>query len=128
MNADDINTLCAILDEERRDIESGGCGHKSDEEFHIQLARFTDNTALYTIFVACQGILSKSINLTRQIPGQPRKALEGHRAIVKQIKAGNIQGAEEAMAAHLRQIYDCMNQLGFVDRQPGPCPAADQLQ
>jgi GntR family transcriptional repressor for pyruvate dehydrogenase complex len=111
IGSENIKTLWSILDEEEQDINTGGFGQEADEKFHIQLMRFTHNTALCTMFEACQGILNKSINLTRQLPNQPLKALEGHRLIVKHLQEKNEEGVKEAMEAHLRQIYECMNQL-----------------
>jgi GntR family transcriptional repressor for pyruvate dehydrogenase complex len=107
-----IDILWSILDEMQQEIKAGGLGAGPDKKFHMQLMRYTGNHALCTVFEACQGILSRSINLILQVTNQPVASLEGHRLIVKRLQERDLRGAEAAMAEHLQQIYDCMKQLG----------------
>jgi GntR family transcriptional repressor for pyruvate dehydrogenase complex len=91
------NTILAMQSE----VESGGNGLDGDNQFHLEIARASQNKAFAIILELLHELLAKSRKATLDIPGQPRKSIADHIAIFEAIRAGDEKLAAEKMSEHL---------------------------
>jgi GntR family transcriptional repressor for pyruvate dehydrogenase complex len=87
------------------EIEAGGNGVEGDNQFHLEIARASQNKAFAIIVELLAELLSESRKATLNIPGQPAKSIKDHMAIFKAIQAGDEKRAANEMAEHLRKAY-----------------------
>ncbi len=73
----------------------------SDVAFHTALAAATQNELFVVLLEAMSGVLLSLRRLGYNTPGNPGRALRHHTAILAQVKAGKVAGAQDAMRAHL---------------------------
>jgi GntR family transcriptional repressor for pyruvate dehydrogenase complex len=83
------------------EVESGGNGLNGDNQFHLEIARASQNKAFAIILELLHELLAKSRKATLDIPGQPSKSIEDHLAIFGAIQLGNEKLAAEKMSEHL---------------------------
>ncbi|MDR2768235.1 MAG: FadR family transcriptional regulator [Treponema sp.] len=83
------------------EVESGGCGIKGDNQFHLEIARASQNKAFAIITELVGELLAESRKATLSIPGQPAKTIEDHLAIFEAIKDGDPARAAATMTSHL---------------------------
>lgn len=101
-----IENLEAILDAMQREIDGGAFGIREDEQFHMELARSTNNDALSTIYEMCRKLLSETITAVLQKqPDQPRIALKEHRRILEAIKRKDGEAAAIRIYNHLQRNF-----------------------
>ncbi|MDR3146241.1 MAG: FadR family transcriptional regulator [Treponema sp.] len=82
-------------------IENGGNGIEGDNQFHLEIARASQNKAFAIIVELLAELLAESRKATLDIPGQPAKSIEDHIAIFEAISSGDAERASEEMSAHL---------------------------
>ncbi|GHV86455.1 GntR family transcriptional regulator [Spirochaetia bacterium] len=90
----------AILDMQS-DVEQGGNGIKGDNQFHMEIARASQNKAFAIIIELVGGLMAESRKATLDIPGQPAKSIEDHQVIFEAIRDGDPEKAAAAMEEHL---------------------------
>jgi GntR family transcriptional repressor for pyruvate dehydrogenase complex len=83
------------------EIEAGGNGVLGDNQFHLEIARASQNKAFAIIVELIAELLAESRKATLDIPGQPVKSIDDHMVIFEAIRAGDEQKAAAAMSEHL---------------------------
>lgn len=89
------------LESMEKEIKNGGNGINGDNSFHNALAKASDNAAMMKILNMCSDLLNLTRMATLEIPGQPERSLEDHKAIYEAVKSGNENKAAELMRDHL---------------------------
>jgi GntR family transcriptional repressor for pyruvate dehydrogenase complex len=79
-----------------------------DVAFHAAVAHATHNELFSLMLDSVADILLTWREVTFDVPGTPGRALMYHRAVCEQIKAGNADGARQAMQDHLTESEDTM--------------------
>jgi GntR family transcriptional repressor for pyruvate dehydrogenase complex len=83
------------------EIEMGGNGIEGDNQFHLEIARASQNKAFAIILELLGELLAESRKATLNIPGQPAKSIEDHLAIFEAIRTGDEKRAAAEMTRHL---------------------------
>jgi GntR family transcriptional repressor for pyruvate dehydrogenase complex len=96
----ELDDLLARMDEARNDPHAFA---KYDLEFHVALARATGNELLEILLDPFMDALYEGRRLASNLPGVPQEAMELHRTILEKVKAGDAEGAAQAMSVHLDQ-------------------------
>ena len=76
---------------------------RKDVAFHTALAHATHNELFVVLLDSVVDIMIQVRQLGIAVPGSREYALEAHRQIFEQVKAGNMDGARQEMADHLAQ-------------------------
>ncbi len=92
------------------DVEQADLFKQLDEAFHEALFEGVDQVNLHRHIVARSGHLARVRTLDLPKKGKMRAVLEGHKAIVDAIAAGDATAAAEGMCRHLS---------GTIERLPG---------
>jgi GntR family transcriptional repressor for pyruvate dehydrogenase complex len=87
------------------EVEAGGIGIEGDNQFHLEIARASQNKAFAIIMELLAELLTESRKATLSIPGQPVKSIQDHMTIFKAIQAGDEKRAAKEMADHLKKAY-----------------------
>jgi GntR family transcriptional repressor for pyruvate dehydrogenase complex len=87
------------------EVEAGGIGVEGDNQFHLEIARASQNKAFAIIMELLTELLAESRKATLSIPGQPVKSIQDHMTIFTAIKAGDEKRAAKEMADHLKKAY-----------------------
>ena len=101
---DEVQRLGEILEDQRRQIESGETGVDADTAFHFALASATHNSALIKVVSAVEDILRLSRDQSLQEPGRAQRSLASHRQILDKVRDGDAAAAREAMEYHLTSV------------------------
>jgi GntR family transcriptional repressor for pyruvate dehydrogenase complex len=96
-----ISQIYSTILNMQADVENGGNGIEGDNQFHLEIARASQNRAFAIIMKLVAEVLTESRKATLEIPGQPAKSIEDHIAIFEAIRAGDEKRAAEEMSAHL---------------------------
>lgn len=78
---------------------------KLDDQFHQTLAQHTQYARVGNLIEAEKAHMDRVRNLSLQEAGQFKRVLAQHKAIVKAIKTGDTNKAQEAMSSHMREVY-----------------------
>jgi GntR family transcriptional regulator, rspAB operon transcriptional repressor len=123
--ADVLAALDAVIEDQRRVVDDADTQRfiERDEAFHRLLAEAAGQSAAWEIVED----LKTQMNRVRHLSARrfPRaKLIEQHAAVVAAIRAGDVDGAEAAMRAHLREILDDLPAIAeampdFFDRGEG---------
>jgi GntR family transcriptional repressor for pyruvate dehydrogenase complex len=97
---DELDDLIAKMDEAR---DAPHAFAKFDLEFHVALARATGNELLVILLDPFMDALYEGRRLASSLAGVPEEAMELHRNILEKVKAGDGEGAAQAMSVHLDQ-------------------------
>ena len=102
---EDLEAMEAILFEA---ANGQGRDHfaKTDVAFHAALARATHNELFGLLLDSVADIMFKVRYLGFDVPDAIARALIYHRAILEQVKAGDAEGARQAMHEHLIESED----------------------
>ncbi|MEZ4687015.1 MAG: FadR/GntR family transcriptional regulator [Bacteroidia bacterium] len=110
----DLASLEEALSEFAKKVENGEQGVEEDLMFHLKIADASKNTVLRSLTMI---VIPDMIRFAKELDicgnGRFLKALEEHRAIFQEIKAGNPDGAAEAMKAHLKDMLDHTQKPNF---------------
>ena len=107
-NEADLDKLAAILAAHEQVQDDRERFAQLDLDFHVAIASATQNELFVILLDSLRGISLSIRRLGYSTPGNPERALRHHRAILEQIKALNVQGARQAMAAHLNEAEETM--------------------
>jgi len=83
---------------------------QSDVNFHTALAYATGNDLFPVVLNSLVDVMLDVRELGFVVPGSLEKALHFHTAIYEQVKAGNVEGARDAMRVHLLESEEVMRQ------------------
>ncbi len=102
-DASDIARLRDICARFKRGVETGDTADiiKTDEQFHLSLAKSTKNKTLYMIMKTMTQSLPEGWISSLHVPGRMEKTITEHCAIVDAIEARDAARAERSMAEHL---------------------------
>jgi GntR family transcriptional repressor for pyruvate dehydrogenase complex len=89
---------------------------RNDVGFHTALARATHNELFPLILNSIADIMLEVRQLGFRVPGAPAHALEAHRAIFEQVRAGSVEGARRAMEDHLTVSEEIVRQAMALRR------------
>jgi len=109
-SAEDLAELEAILREGSETQDDPECFPECDVAFHAALAHATHNELFPLLLDSMADIMVKVRQMGFQVPGMPARALKHHRAVFEQVKAGDVEGARQAMREHLIESEDTMRQ------------------
>lgn len=103
--AEDLKKMDEILQEAAK---AEGRDHfaKNDVAFHAALAYATHNELFGLLLDSVADIMFKVRYLGFDVPDAITRAVKYHRAILKQVEAGNAEGARQAMREHLAESED----------------------
>jgi GntR family transcriptional repressor for pyruvate dehydrogenase complex len=94
------------------EVEAGGNGIEGDNQFHLEIARASQNKAFAIIVELLAELLTESRKATLDIPGQPARSIQDHRDIFEAIQSGDEKQAAAAMTKHLRKAYQNLTAVG----------------
>lgn len=77
----------------------------ADAEFHHVITEATRNEYLVELTDNIVHFLEEKRKASLRVPGQPQRALAGHREIYEAIAQGNSEAARVAMEKHLRDAW-----------------------
>jgi len=102
-DASDIARLRDICLRFKQGVENGDTADiiKTDEQFHLSLAKSTKNKTLYMIMKTMTQSLPEGWISSLHVPGRMEKTIKEHCAIVDAIEARDAARAERSMAEHL---------------------------
>ncbi len=103
---EEIERMDEILAEQERQIASGETGVEADTAFHALLAQAAKNKVFLKLNEAIVGSLYEARERSLTIGGRPVRSLQGHREILRAIRARDAAGARKAMLVHLRAIAE----------------------
>ena len=90
-----------------------------DVTFHALLARSTQNELFVLLLDSIAEIMSKVREMAFDIPSAPHRAHKYHSLILDQVKAGNAEGARQAMRDHLIEAEATMLSVMALYAQHG---------
>jgi GntR family transcriptional regulator, transcriptional repressor for pyruvate dehydrogenase complex len=98
----DIAELEAILARQEEQAGRGDPGVSEDALFHATIARMTGNM----ILVGIMDLLNQQSVTTRDIVLKYDNSAvrQGHRAVLEALRAGDAEGARQAMASHIAEV------------------------
>jgi len=130
-SAEDLAELEAILLEGSETQDDPDCFPECDVAFHSALAHATHNELFPLLLDSMADIMVKVRQMGFQVPGMPARALKHHRSVFEQVKAGQAEGARQAMREHLIESEDTMRQalaLHISQTQADDDPQKDRLE
>lgn len=77
----------------------------ADARFHHVITQATRNEYLMEFMDQTVHFLEEGRKASLRVPGQPQRALTGHRQIYEAIARGDSEGARQAMEKHLRDAW-----------------------
>jgi GntR family transcriptional repressor for pyruvate dehydrogenase complex len=108
--AEDLEEMGDILRQASQIQDDQTCFPECDVAFHAALARATHNELFPLLLDSMADVMVKVRQLGFEVPGMPLRALKHHSAIYEQVKAGDPEGARQAMREHLIESEDTMRQ------------------
>ncbi|MHB1294563.1 MAG: FadR/GntR family transcriptional regulator [Anaerolineae bacterium] len=79
---------------------------QADADFHLALARSTQNPIFPLLSIALLGALQQSRYVNSGVPGAPLRGQSHHRRIYDCVARGDVEEARHAMDEHLSQVED----------------------
>jgi GntR family transcriptional repressor for pyruvate dehydrogenase complex len=101
---EEIAHLEEILERQAAKAARGESTVDEDGEFHYQIALAARNGVVRSVLDVLMQLLRETRARSLQLPGRPKRSLEGHRRIALAIARRDAQGAERAVRRHLEEI------------------------
>ncbi|HEY4995629.1 MAG TPA: GntR family transcriptional regulator [Aestuariivirga sp.] len=101
-----IDSISTKIQDQRRaaEIQDRDAFHNADEAFHEAIAIAAGHVGIWRIVQTVKFQVDRYRRLTLPAPGRMMKVIKEHEAILKAIKQGNSETAEESMTAHLAAL------------------------
>jgi GntR family transcriptional repressor for pyruvate dehydrogenase complex len=122
----DIAKLAAILAAHEQMNSDLARFAELDLDFHMAIASATQNELFVVLLNSLRGILLSIRLLGYSTPGNPDRALRYHRAILEQVRDGNIKGARDAMQSHLFEAEETVHLALALQTQSDSTVAPDK--
>lgn len=109
-----IEEIQKSIDNMKKLMDEGDKGSVEESAFHRGLAEATGNSALKSIYVLCEDLLSSTQHNTwkgAQAHGAPNTAVADHQAILDAIRRHDVIRAEILMQAHMDYAYKNLKRL-----------------
>ena len=103
---EEMKHLEEIINKMKNDVEDPERWAKEELEFHMSIAKASKNTLFYSFISPISNLLFELFLKGRQNPQAKIEGIEGHIAIVKNLKKRNKALAEEAMRKHLEHSME----------------------
>jgi GntR family transcriptional regulator, transcriptional repressor for pyruvate dehydrogenase complex len=97
----------------------------ADTEFHRQILIATENDILVDLMDSIMHMLREMRYAGVRIPDLSRKTIEGHRAILQALEAGDSQAARQAMQDHLGSVRNKIEAYWEEQSQSASSDGAD---
>jgi len=97
----DLVAMGAALDEMEASIADGGDGIEGDRAFHLAVVEAARNPLLRELMSQLAELVDRTSEASLTHAGRPPVSLEGHRAILDAIAAGDGDAAADRMRAHV---------------------------
>jgi GntR family transcriptional regulator, transcriptional repressor for pyruvate dehydrogenase complex len=114
----DLNRLETNLDQMADAGDALGRAARLDVEFHDLLANSSDNVLFPVLLESMVGVMLVVREMGLQVPGAFPRALQYHRRILEQVRAGDPAGARQAMLDHLSDSELTMAAASLAARSP----------
>jgi GntR family transcriptional repressor for pyruvate dehydrogenase complex len=105
---EDLQQMAQILRDESEIRDDRYRFAEYDVAFHAAVANATHNELLSLLLDSVADILLTWRQVTFDVPGTPARAVMHHRAVYEQVKAGDPEGATNAMREHLIESENTM--------------------
>ena len=94
----------------------------ADREFHLYLAKLTNNSYLMTALEDIRDLIDLAGIKTLEFKVRSVESIKEHRAIVGMLKAGSISGAVQKMEEHIWTTQErALARIRDTAANPGPC-------
>ena len=103
---EDLARIDEALAAMEADVEAGGRGVEGDERFHGAVTAAAHSLLLARLMGEIGELIKETRIESLSQPDRPRASLAGHRAVAERIRAGDADGASEAMHAHVAMVSD----------------------
>jgi GntR family transcriptional repressor for pyruvate dehydrogenase complex len=119
---EDVAALVAILSEAESGLEDEETFVRTDVNFHAALARATHNELFLVLLASIGDVLVQLRRLGWRTPGAAARALAYHRQVLQSVEAGDMNGARQAMDAHMDEARETGVQglHATTSRDPSP--------
>jgi GntR family transcriptional repressor for pyruvate dehydrogenase complex len=107
---EDLKEMEQILDQASKIQDNRDEFAQSDVDFHAALASATHNELFSLVLDSLVDIMLQVRQMAFGVSGTPSRALRYHQAILGEVKAGDPEGARQAMHEHLIESEDTMRQ------------------
>ncbi len=101
MTDEGIASLGERVDEMRANLDNLPAFVDADLQFHLELARSTDNSVLLDLLQSIRSLLRVWVDRAVQDPGEAQAAIEEHAAVQAAIATRDPDAAASAMAVHM---------------------------
>ncbi len=89
----------------------------ADEAMHADLIRIAGRPAVWNLILDVKAQLDRVRCLSLQSADWLAMIFEQHRSIIDRTRAQDADGAEEAMRAHLRTVFDAIERIAATNRE-----------
>jgi GntR family transcriptional repressor for pyruvate dehydrogenase complex len=113
---EEIDEMERILDEQAKDIATGGTGLRQDAQFHAAIGVAAHNRAITRIAHAIMDLLTQSREESLNTPGRPERSHQNPRQILKAITDRNPRAAQDLMLEHLDTVETLVHGLSAGKR------------
>jgi GntR family transcriptional repressor for pyruvate dehydrogenase complex len=111
----DLDKLQAILDEMKESLRGTGRDYAAlDVEFHLAIAKSSQNRLLHELLVPIRGVLQEFITKSQELPGIKQSAQNHHTKILAALRQRDPEKARRAMRAHLSTCEKAFTLLGKI--------------
>jgi GntR family transcriptional repressor for pyruvate dehydrogenase complex len=111
----DLDKLQAILDEMKESLRGTGRDYAAlDVEFHLGIAKSSQNRLLHELLVPIRGVLQEFITKSQELPGIKQSAQNHHTKILAALRQRDPEKARRAMRAHLSTCEKAFTLLGKI--------------
>lgn len=100
----DIQNMEQTLRAMKENVKEEKDYHEQDIEFHKAIALASGNTLLAAMINQAGELIREAIKQTIQLPGAFQLAYKIHADIFEKIRLQDMQGAQQAMLAHLEEV------------------------
>lgn len=105
-NGSKLKFLEKILLEQKKSLQERNFDQylKKDYDFHVTLAKYTDNEVLHDIIVNISNQVMRFLILSTSLQSSSSNALEEHKAILEALKKGDPELAEKEAKDHVLNV------------------------
>jgi GntR family transcriptional repressor for pyruvate dehydrogenase complex len=105
-SAESIKEMKQAVEEMDENISSPERYIAADLNFHLALARATQNKMFPLLIEVIVDLLQESRRLIYHVPGAPERGQAWHRLIAESVEKRDALGANDAMAKHMQQVAE----------------------
>lgn len=102
-NLNSLRESVAVMDAAQRDPDAY---IEADLDFHLELAEAAANPLILSLIDSIVGVLREQRMRIFEVEGGPDRGQYHHKRILEAMEHQDVEGAREAMRAHLRQVRE----------------------